>query len=47
MYAKTEKSLEGRTIAGINPSNMSDEELGKFIRQEMELEEKVREKFEA
>lgn len=45
--AKTEKSLEGRTIAGINPSNMSDEELGKFIRQEMELEEKVREKFEA
>ena len=45
--AKTEKSLEGRTIAGINPSNMSDEELGKFIRQEMELEEKVREKSEA
>ena len=44
---KKEKSLEGRTIAGINPSNMSDEELGKFIRQEMELEEKVREKFEA
>ena len=45
--AKTKKSLEGRTIAGINPSDMSNEELGKFIRQEMELEEKVKEKSEA
>lgn len=45
--AKTKKSLEERTISGINPSDMSNEELGKFIRQEMELEEKVREKSEA